>query len=954
MPLVTQQAVTYGEDTTPGRGARAPELEATPDVLDVVAAALRQNNVVSSLYDRFTQAPLPEPQDDYDPLNDISGYEEHALRFIRSRSPEETQRIKERIRAELTDREVLRRAGGWGLAASVAAGLVDPLTIASMAIPVAPAIAGASRAARITAGVAASAGIEAASEVLLHENQELRTVGESALNIGAGALLTGAFGTIATRIPRNEFEALRKKLDADLAQAPPSSTVGAAAAASTSIEDETIARGGRTLAKTIGRISPLTRLMTSPAKSARTIAQKLAEVPFLLNKNLRGIATSTAVETRVKQLIAQRGHRIIDDLDDAFMRYRQKGGTLKLREFGREVSKAMRRGDEHAIPEVAEVARKTRRMLEKDREELIKLGALPEEVEVVGAKSYFSRVYDQYAIAANRSELERRLTEWFTANPRRDEAGNIIERDAAEVKLAVAETLDRIMGTTRGLADIGGGVKNPAMFKARVLDVPDEVLEPFLVSDFERVMSAYNRAMVPNIELRKTFGSITLERELQEIADEFHVLQTYAKSDVEKEALRQAQASAVADIALLRDRLLGQVGPKGNDSLQLVRLARLARAYNYVRLLGGQTLSSLADYGRIIAQYGLVRTARTTAKFLTSLKANKISRADAQRMGTALEWVLDTRAGTLADIGDELAGSKVEEFAQRATQAFSRITLMAPWNSSLKAITASLEQEAILRLVQGKKISALNRAKLAAHGIGDDMLARIAEQVRQFADDADGMLRARTELWTDREAAQLVEEAVLRSADTLVLSRGVGDLPAFMDREVAKTLLQFKSFGMASVNRLLIPLAQGLAHGDVATANGLAMMLSLGALTYVTKEWSAGREPDLSPERVAAEALNWSGVLGFLPDLYDPLIGAPLNLPRLSRYQDRSASESFLGPTVGTFDEVLNTVGRFTDGSVTDRDIHKLRQLLPLQNLFYLRRAINALEEQVSPSEQQQ
>jgi hypothetical protein len=500
------------------------------------------------------------------------------------------------------------------------------------------------------------------------------------------------------------------------------------------------------------------------------------------------------------------------------------------------------------------------------------------------------------------------------------------------------------MGTVRGIADIGSGVKNPNMFKARALDVPDEVLEPFLVSDFERVLSGYNRALVPNIEMRKTFGSITLEKEIQAIGDEFHALQTYAKTDREKEALRKAHADAVSDLTVLRDRLLGQVGPRGAEGLQLVRAARLARAYNYVRLLGGQTLSSFADYGRIVSQYGLARTARYTAKFLTSIKANKITRADAQRMGTALEWTLDTRAGTLADIGDELAGSKVEEFAQRATQAFSRVSLMATWNSSLKSITSALEQDAILRLVQGRRISSLNRGKLAVHGIGDEHIERIAAQVRQFADTSDGMLRARTELWTDREAAELVEQAVLRSADTLVLSRGVGDLPVFMDSEVAKTLLQFKSFGMASVNRLLIPMAQGLAHGDLATANGLAVMLSLGAFTYATKEWAAGREPDLSAARLIPEALNWSGVLAYLPDVYDPLVGAPLNLPRLSRYQDRSASESFLGPTVGTFDEVLATASRFTDGTVTQKDLHKLRQLAPLQNLFYLRRAINALE----------
>ncbi len=947
MPRISEDDVTLGEDLLPGRAIPgAPQLDTqTPGLLDVSAAALRQNNIVSSLYDRFANEPsLPAAVPGYDPLGDIAGYEDYASRFIRSQSPIETTVIKQRINTELSDRATLHRTGGKGLAASIAAGAIDPLTLASMAIPVAPALTGASRAARIGAGVAANAAVDTASEIILHQNQELRTVGESALNVGAGTLLTGIFGTIATRVPKPVFEEARTRLAKELAKAPESSTSGAMrVGALTTLEDETIARGGRTLARTVGRISPITRLMQAPVKAVRVLAQELGEVPYLLNKNLRGLATATPVETRVKQAIAQRGHDLVSSLDDAFARYRDKGGQLTLREFGVEVSRAMRRGDVHDIPEVADMARRTRKVFETDKQELQRLGALPEDVELVGAASYLPRVYDQYAIAANRTELEQRLTRWFTENPLRREDGSVIERSAPEIADAVASTMDRLQGTVRGLADVGGP-KNPNMMKARALDVPDEILEPFLVSDFERVMSGYNRAIVPQIELRRSFGSITLENELQGVADEFHVLQTYARTDAEKETLRQAQANALNDLTVLRDRLLGQTGPRGADSLQLVRMQRLARSYNYVRLLGAQTLSSLPDYGRLVAQYGLLRTARVTAKFLTSIRANRLTREDAKRMGTALEWTLDTRAASLADIGDELAGSRLEDVAHRTTQLFTRATLMATWNSSLKAMASALEQESILRAVRKGSLSAIERGKLAAHGIGEQELARIRAQVEQHASDEAGMMRARTELWSDREAASLLEQAVLRSADTIVLTRGHGDLPVFMDRELAKTLFQFKSFGMASVNRLMIPIAQGLAHGDVAAANGLAVMLTLGAATYVAKEYAAGREADTSPERLIPEALNWSGVLGFLPDVYDPLLGAPLHLPRFSRYQDRSISESLSGPTAGTIHTLLNTVSAFTDGSVKQKDLHKLRQILPLQNVFYLRRLVDALE----------
>jgi hypothetical protein len=947
MPLLSFEDVTAGEDLIPGRQiptAEAPSVE-TPSLLDVASSALRQNNIVSSLYDRFTNEPsLPDAQRGYDPFNDIAGYEDHADRFIRSTSQAQTRAIKQRIQNEQSDRDVIRRAGGFGLAVSIAAGAIDPLTLATMAIPVAPELAGASRLARIGAGVGANVALNTGSELALHQNQELRTINDSIFNVGVGALLTGVLGTIATRVPKNELAVARITALSKM-NAPETSTAGAMrVGAGTTLADESLAPGAEMLAKTVGRLSPITRLMQAPVKSARLLAQELVDAPYLLVKNMKGIATPSSVETRVKQAIATRGHEIIQNLDESFVKYKNQGGAMSLKSFGREVSGAMRRGDVHDIPEVADVARKTRKLFESDKRVLQELGALPEDVETIGAKSYLPRVYDQYAISARRSELERRLAKWFTENPRKDEAGAVLDRDPAEVADSVAQTLDRLQGTVRGMTDIGGP-KNPNSMRARVLDVPDEILEPFLVSDFERVLSGYNRSIVPQIEMRRTFGSTTLDKELQNVEDEFHVQQTYAKSDKVKEVLRKQQANAINDLTLMRDRVLGQTGPRGADSLQLVRAMKLARSYNYVRLLGAQTLSSLSDYGRIVAQYGLVRTARVTAKFLTNIAANKLTREDAKRMGTALEWTMDTRGATLGDIGDELAGSRIEDIAHKGTQLFTRVTLMATWNSSLKAMASALEQEAIIRAVRKGNLSALEKGKLAAHGIGDAELARIRVQVQAFGSSEAGMMRARTELWGDREAASILEQAVLRSADIVVLTRGHGDLPVFMDKELAKTLLQFKSFGMASVNRLMIPIAQGLAHGDIAAANGMAMMLALGAMTYWAKEYAAGRVADLSPERIIPEALNWSGALGFLPDLYDPLLGAPFHLPRFSRFQDRHPLESAMGPTAGTVSSILyETIYGLTDGGISQKDVHSLRKLVPLQNVFYLRRLVNALE----------
>jgi hypothetical protein len=474
--------------------------------------------------------------------------------------------------------------------------------------------------------------------------------------------------------------------------------------------------------------------------------------------------------------------------------------------------------------------------------------------------------------------------------------------------------------------------------------VPDEVLEPYLVSDFERVMNGYVRAMAPHLEMRRAFGSSTLQSQKDEILDASRVAIAATEDNAAKEKLRKETAAALTDLDRMRERLLGTAGPKGDAGLGFVKAQRLIRSYNYVRLLGSQALSSMSDYGHVMSRYGLARTAVMTAKFLTNMKANKLTRTDAKRMGTALEWTLDTRADTLAEIGDELSGSKLEQYAGWATNTFSRATGMATWNSAMKAMTSALEQDAIIRALRRADGPTKNETiKLAQHGIGADSYDSVRAQLAKYGDDSDGMHRARTDMWDDKEAARKVEDAVAKAADIMVVTRGAGDLPLLMDSEIAKTLFQFKSFGMSATNRVLIPMAQGLARGDLASANGLMAMLSLGGMTYITKEIVAGREPDLSPGRVIAESLNWSGALAYLPDFYDPVAGL-VHGPRLSRHSNRTPIETLLGPTLGTATEAYGTVAGITDMGISQKDIHRVRMMMPLQNLFYLRRVINALE----------
>jgi hypothetical protein len=1042
--------------------------------LDTLAAAWRQNSSVSTLYERFAnEQSLPfqknfaiPRQEGYDPYDDVQDFADdpEALRaLMRAESPEELQFLKNRVRQERSDRQTIADAGGWGLASALAAGITDPILLASMAIPVAPGIAGASRVARVGAGVAGQAALDTAAEAVLHSGQELRTVGESAFNVGAGVLLSSVLGGIATRIPKGDLDGARRALQAEIARANgvempsraapvtapaqgmvrmyhggspeavdgplwftsslndaqgwaarspgmklwyvdvPESTLGgdlangiapqtrmelpaeiagqrkplvnqaaegtdsfgAARVVDSSLEDEGIARGGQTLARTLGKVSVLTRTLQKPFKSARVLAQRMVEVPYLLQKNTKGKATPVSVELAAKRLVQIGRRQATNLLDEAFLEFKRSGGTLSRKEFSAEVANALDNGDVSPIPQVAKVAQWARKTFDEDKA-FLKQHGIEFGDEVVGAKSYFPRVYNFEKIMANMPDFRARLFHWYKQNPKikvtkgadGEEIREAIILEDAEITDAVDDTVNRILGLPTARAELNLRSKTAPM-KARVLDVPNAILSPYLERDFEAVMSGYFRGMAPEIEVRRAgFSSPEMVAEFQEVTDEFKRLRAKAGDDAKKvQQLTDEYTEAMEDLTRMRDRLFGNVGPRGTGRhVNWIRLGRTLRTWNYVRLLGSQTLSSMSDVHKLVARYGLAKTMTGTAKFLTNWNLNNLTRENSHRIGAALQHIVDTRTQTMAEIGEEMPRTRYEKGLEWASNKFSRLSLMSQWNSTIQHLTTLLEQDEIVRAATRQR--PIDKARLAEVGFEADEVEKIKQLTAAHGEDVGGITRMRTELWSDQELARKVEMSILKVADQMITVKGFGDLPMVMDSEIGKTLLQFRSFAMASVNRTMIPLAQGFANGDTArAAQGVATALALGAMTYYAKEFAAGRKPkDLETEegkmRLLAEALSWSGMLGYIPDLWDPIAASSgedeegkSHLPRFSRFESRSPWESALGPTVGTGTTfVANTVNDLLTGGVTAKDITHLRRMMPYQNIFYWRQLVNAIE----------
>lgn len=507
-------------------------------------------------------------------------------------------------------------------------------------------------------------------------------------------------------------------------------------------------------------------------------------------------------------------------------------------------------------------------------------------------------------------------------------------------------------------------VRAPAL-KERTFSIPDlfsgsgATPEDFLESDVERIAKHYVRTMAPDVELAKKFGSADMTETIKKINDAYGQRATDAATDSERKVLEKNRTNDLRDMSAMRDRLRGTYAAPSDPNGLIHRGARLIGQWNYVRMMGGMTVSSLSDIGSIVMKEGITRAFKAgIVPMIRNFKSLKLSAQEVKKAGTALDMVLDSRAESLADIGDDFGKrSKFERGMDNAGSLFGVAALMNPWNAALKQFAGVLAQDRILEhslaLVSGK-LSKHDTELLAASHIDANLAERIVKQFKAHGVTQDGTRIANVDSWTDPEAAQTYRASVVRSVDSAVVTPGVGDKPLVLSKflgspELAKLIFQFRSFSFAATQRVVIA---GLQRRDLATMNGMMTMVGLGMLTYYIKTKQAGRETSDDPATWVLEGIDRSGVTGSLFDInniIEKLSRGNIGLsrlrggPQMTRYASRNMAGAVLGPTLGTIEDVFQVAGAASDGSLKDSDKRAMLRLVPASNLFYIRHLMDEM-----------
>lgn len=754
----------------------------------------------------------------------------------------------------------------------------------------------------------------------------------------------------------------------DLPEHPPyvnpelESTMGAAAVRGGTLEDLTTARGAQLYAKTVGKASPSARILNARSPLARQLVTELANIPGTLEGNYRGIATAQPVERELWRAVDGTQARSMTTWREAYKDYaarlQEKGETpIPRRDFGEQIAFAMRRGDKSTIPEVAKAAQWIRaNVFNPLYERAMKLGMIPEEARLY-AESYLTRLYDVSKINANYGQWIERLRRYFIGEG----------VDPAEATTIAYDATRNIRGAERGTLDwhvMDGIVAKSGRLKGRQLTMPDTKMEDFLSNDIDHLTHAYLRTLTPEVEMTERFGSRDLKDQLDAITDQYSHLTEQARAAGDNALmanLAKEEKWVRTDLQAIRDRLYGIYGAPKDPSSFAVRAGRMLRASNVPRMLGAATISHFPDLANVIARYGTANTFGAMAKLATSLDAVKLGYREAQRMGAAIDMLMNISASLLGDYGthsrflEQRVMGQVNRFFTIATGETPLITLM-------QSLAATLGQDEILRTAEkiagGRVINGDLSARLAAAGLDSDMLSRIHAAATPHMREVNGLRFGMSDKWADQAAARAFESAVARDAHGVTLRPGVGDTPLFMSKEWGKFIMQFKSFAFAASRVVGTPLLQGIAHGDARAMEALVALVAMGTASYVTKQKAAGQPIEANPGRLAGEVLDKSNILGWTGELIFPALYLA-GFKQLSRWSDRDPIETILGPSAGTVASAIwdrrvpTRIAQSMTGQLPGQekmpfrrsDLHFLRKLMPANQVWYFRRAVNHMED---------
>ena len=440
----------------------------------------------------------------------------------------------------------------------------------------------------------------------------------------------------------------------------------------------------------------------------------------------------------------------------------------------------------------------------------------------------------------------------------------------------------------------------------------------------------------------------------------------------------------------------------GDANVDLQTAMRIIKNMNYMRYMGMVTISSLGDFANAVGTLGLTRYVGTMWQYLSEVKGRKnlslLGSLHAAGEIAMMENSASTRLFGI-DSGSEYFDPLTEapvasgmgpknssvssglDWVDSKTNQNSWLmgkyqsgfgNFLSHWNAFNKRLVSLGMEDMLIDVslkVAAGTASERDLGVLRSLGFGDRDFAYIAAQYGEHGSTKKKLFGGDFYLsnsgnWSGSYFFNY-KMKIQAAADTIIVTPGLGDLPSWFKKDPRiSALVQFKSFLLASTNKMLLPMVQrGIVYKDL---NQIAMLFGqtmLGSLSFAIYEIAGGKDPfDDRPKkhpetgemvssnwksRMVLEGVERGGTFALLFGLSNftdrnfglgihSLFGGELN----ERYRARSLSDIAFGPLGGLFNDFQKSMALVPSafgGNFTEGQLGALRRLVPFQNVIWVK-----------------
>lgn len=239
------------------------------------------------------------------------------------------------------------------------------------------------------------------------------------------------------------------------------------------------------------------------------------------------------------------------------------------------------------------------------------------------------------------------------------------------------------------------------------------------------------------------------------------------------------------------------------------------------------------------------------------------------------------------------------------------------------------------------------------------MAERIAKQFKTHGVEENGIRGANIADWDDDLARRTYAAALAKDVDRTIITKGVSDTPLWMKTNWGRLIMQFKGFGLASHQRVLIA---GLQERPHRLAEQMVMGTAIGMMIAYVKFLERGDfdEADRlleNPGLWISDGLDRTGILSLPFEFSNTAekLGSPAGIKSgiqalfgdedrggpVSRYASRNKLGAVLGPSAGLFQDLATIAEQLSNRDLKTSGANAIIRQIPGATLPGVRTAIH-------------